>query len=492
MSERVCPSVAAGDPERVVLSYLSGNQLFMLRANGRPIRVAANANPRTHTQRVGDLLVAIQETEGVATVTLVDRTGNVIWSYSGDGEVSSVGPSTAVWVSEGGNAAFTLSEGSVVSSIAVLSTGQATSLPARPLGPPDAYGWVPVGDQTYLGFANVSTGERTRGTQPLAHPTHLPFVSRGRVVYLSTEFDETQLSVLTTGDEHNFSFETTIDLTASTLLPTEVGAVLVEGNLPRFVLNADMLELHPVAPVSHGPLVNPTFWTHGVYGLVLDGQVPRAVIDLRTGTTFVLAPPPLQQHDGGAVVVFAGSFALGGSEFGPPSFFVNLENRGVLGFNGVSTSPFAPFAPSNCMPLPELLDDSTVALGVRDESIAMVMSGRFTSFPWAPLGRPVSHVVGIGARRYSDAWIVWSDSGEFSFCSGGDWPPPETLAEETLLGNSVQVILANGEVAFPDHRLDEFVFHESGLCGAVRGAVHDFQARTRFELPTDASQLIFW
>jgi len=56
----------------------------------------------------------------------------------------------------------------------------------------------------------------------------------------------------------------------------------------------------------------------------------------------------------------------------------------------------------------------------------------------------------------------------------------------------VQVVTADSEVVFEDHRLEEFVFHETGACAAVRGVVYDFPTGARFELPADATDVTFW
>ena len=52
--------------------------------------------------------------------------------------------------------------------------------------------------------------------------------------------------------------------------------------------------------------------------------------------------------------------------------------------------------------------------------------------------------------------------------------------------------MPESEVLFEGHELAEFLFHESGACAAVRGTVHDFPTGARFELPADATELVFW
>jgi len=184
-------------------------------------------------------------------------------------------------------------------------------------------------------------------------------------------------------------------------------------------------------------------------------------------------------------------WALGATEGGTPLFRLEFARTAV---EPIDTAAFR-WLEASCagdMSIPALLDDGSIAVALRDDTGAMAIALDPNQFLWRQLGYPVAWIVGFDIDRRSGAWLLDTTWGNGTFCPRGGWPNIDELPEGTLHYDTVQVVLPDQTIAFEDHQKSEFVFHETGLCGAVRGVVHDFPTGKQTPLPPGVRQVLFF
>jgi hypothetical protein len=411
----------------------------------------------------------------------------VLWSQAWIPELSL--EESDVWVSEEGNTVF-VAEIAGIRGAAIQRSGQATQLLNVPLGPPDALGWVPIGDETFWGVQNMVTGE-LRSTSLPSIAGHRPFAWRNRVIHLAADVHANVVTVVGADVSRLFAIPP-IDVAVANLVPTEFGAVLTERGMPRAVLNAETLELRDLGVLPREGNFDVLLHQAGEWGLVVEGQIPRYVVNLRTGFVTGLTSERSPEQRGVMRVRMNERWAVVADPAGVPLFRVNLPGGTLDRLDFRQLAPLRPFGSPCSAPstMPGLLDDGTLVVALQNAIGVQAYVGQPNAFPWSPVGAPASWVVAFGTDLRSDSWILDATSGVGTSCQGVNWPndPPEG----TLVDDSVQIILDNGGLLFPFHQKSEFIFHESGLCAFVRGYVHDFPTGFQIPLPADATNVMFW
>jgi hypothetical protein len=264
--------------------------------------------------------------------------------------------------------------------------------------------------------------------------------------------------------------------------------------MPRAVLNGELMELLDIGVLPREGSFDVRTRQAGEWGLVVEGQVPRFRLNLRTANATWLSAEQNPPERDVPQVSMNERWAVVSSDRGFPRFRVDLVSPAVERLD------FGPAAPlrvlGNQCPkpatLPLIRDDGGIAVALRDDTGAAAYVGQPNLFPWTRVGLPVASIVLLGIDPRSGAWILNTDSGPGDLCPPTGWPEVEDLPEGTLHGDTVQIVMDQNVVVFEEHAVREFVFHETGLCGFVRGFVHDFPTGTRTALPADATHVMFW
>jgi hypothetical protein len=476
----------APDYERVVFGTVFGDEVWLYRSNGGSIRVNAVGGAGTEIWKSGDYLVVANTGEDTLNVSVVDRNGNVLWAHRG--RIEPVERSN-FFVSERGDAAVRTSFDSERRGYAILSDGMERDLPGPPAAAPDAAGWVPFGLEDSWGFANVRSGSIRRAPLPPAPGARAPFVRNGRLVYLALDTTGPVISVFSPDGEARIPIPA--DLAGGTLVPTDVGGLLTVNSVPRAVVDVEQTTLRTMSPITHeGYEINT--WTHGSWGILVEGTAPLYAIELSTGFVRELAQVGGMGH-GPLTPAMNDGYAIGLEANGAPAFWVERESGRVEAF-GEGSWPGTPILRpmgSECVPPPaRLLDDGSVALGVRVGEFGAVFARRPGSGEFNLVGSLLANVDTAGITIFPDAWIVAGYRAGSTGC--GTEPPAPPPVTDALLGDSVQVVLARTDVIYENTRVDEFLFQSTGRCGLVRGMVDDFPTGVRTPLPSGATQVTFW
>ena len=475
----LCPSLAEGAPSRVVLAYVSREELWLARVDGSVIRVNALATNGARIFRKDNFLLISVDVETGTMLSLVDFNGNLLWS---DVEPFFLLDPARIWVSERGEASVGVANSP---GFVVLASGSPFRLSGSPLGPPDVNGWVPIGSGNGCGFVNVVTGDGVRAPLPLARPLVAPIARQGLLVYLAMSGGGPGVAVVSPDDERFFPIPN-LDLEGAAIAATDAGYVVTEGGFPRAIV-AGLSGVRLLEPVQRNASFSAAFHFAGDFGLVVEGQVPRYAVGLDAARVARMAPVPYAPRNERTSVLFDGPLALG-SHGGVPLFLAD-QSGAVTAAELSRLSPLRAMDATPCSSTPALLEGGLVAVPLRDERSGAAYVGRLAEFPWTRVGRSVSRVASLEITRRPRSLSLVGDSGGARDCNDAIFP--DFVPDDALLGDSVQVITPQGETIFENTLENEVVIDDSGACGVTRGVAYDFVARVRAELPADATQVTF-
>ena len=175
-----------------------------------------------------------------------------------------------------------------------------------------------------------------------------------------------------------------VDPTATTVRPTDQGAIVLERAVPRAFLLPNPWRIVEVGPLPSDAPLNTLVWSDGAFGLVTVNDVPRWRLDLRTADVWPIAPPPAPT----VRVQVNGTWALGGSVWR-----LDLTTGDVVSDDLTGLAPLSPFASPCEKSARVLLDDGRVAIAMVEGAELGLYLGQPGQAPWPRIGRPVAGVI---------------------------------------------------------------------------------------------------
>jgi hypothetical protein len=221
-----------------------------------------------------------------------------------------------------------------------------------------------------------------------------------------------------------------------------------------------------------GKYETPLLTDDGRLGMIVESGKPRFRIDVDTERVLPIDSSPVDtavaSHVGypPLTTLASGQWVLGAVD-DEPVWLADAATGEVRTIDLERLRPLRRLEGAYCNSA-SLPDRGLIALGLRDDAAAGFYVGNADGTGWARVGRPYRNVQGIVGRRVANTWILYSATGEDTYCPGFMPFVPSPDPDDAIVGDAVQLVPPNAPpLVFQTDGLRSpysFVLDPTGMC----------------------------